>query len=257
MVLPLADDNSDRVNPPVMNYILIALNVFVFLVFQGAGTNDRFTYAWATVPEEIRTGRDIHEPVEVGTDSQGRPVTITLEETPITPYLTLLTSMFMHGGWAHLLGNMLFLWIFGDNLEDRMGPLRYLIFYLLCGVAASLAHVGCTFVFKHNPYIPSLGASGAISGVLGGYILLFPQKRVTVILFRVLTDVPAWVCLGIWFGFQILSGLGAFSGPGSGGDGVAYGAHIGGFIAGFGLVQSFVQSPGGTPESRGERGGPL
>src|SRR2546423_5571106 len=107
MVLPLADDNSDRVNPPVMNYLLIVLNVIVFLVFQGAGTNERFTYAWATVPEEIRTGKDIQGPVRVGEDPMtGREVTIELEPTPITPYLTLLTSMFMHGGWAHLLGNM-------------------------------------------------------------------------------------------------------------------------------------------------------
>src|SRR5919197_1144384 len=165
MVLPIGDDNSDRATTPYVNYLIIALNLLVFVFLQGMGTNDRFTYAFSTVPEEIVTGR---------------------QPTPGSVYLTLLTSMFMHGGWAHILGNMLFLWIFGDNIEDRLGHPRYLIFYLVCGVLASLAHVFTTVAFGSNPLVPSLGASGAISGVLGGYILLFPRRQVSVILVRVI-----------------------------------------------------------------------
>jgi membrane associated rhomboid family serine protease len=136
---------------------------------------------------------------------------------------------------------MLFLWIFGDNIEDRLGHVKYLIFYLLCGVIASLAHVFTTGVFASDPeslLVPSLGASGAISGVLGAYILLHPKRRVTVILFRFLTDVPAYVAIGIWFAFQLISGLGMLGG-GSQSGGVAYAAHIGGFIAGLVLIKFF------------------
>jgi membrane associated rhomboid family serine protease len=149
--------------------------------------------------------------------------------------------MFMHGGFAHIAGNMLFLWIFGDNIEDRLGHVKYLIFYLLCGVLAGLSHVFATGVFANNEsalLVPSLGASGAISGVLGGYILLHPKRRVTVILFRFLTDVPAYVAIGIWFAFQLISGLGMLGG-GSQQGGVAYAAHIGGFIAGLVLIKFF------------------
>jgi len=149
--------------------------------------------------------------------------------------------MFMHGGLMHIGGNMLFLWIFGDNIEDRLGHVRYLIFYLLCGVIASMAHVITTAVFATDVsslLVPSLGASGAISGVLGGYLLLYPSRRVTVILFRFLTDVPAYVAIGIWFAFQLISGLGVF-GSGSQQGGVAYAAHVGGFIAGVTLIKVF------------------
>src|SRR5262249_41954183 len=134
------------------------------------------------------------------------------------------------------LGNMVFLWVFGDNVEDALGHLRYLVFYLICGVLASLAHVLSTYALGGNPYIPSLGASGAISGVLGGYVLLHPQRRVTVILFHILTDVPAYIAIGIWFVFQLISGLGLLGG-GSQVGGVAYAAHIGGFLVGAALVQ--------------------
>jgi membrane associated rhomboid family serine protease len=165
-----------------------------------------------------------------------------LQPTPGSVYLTLLTSMFMHGGWAHILGNMLFLWIFGDNIEDRLGHLRYLIFYLLCGVIASLAHVFSTVMFSNGGsglLVPSLGASGAISGVLGGYILLYPRNRVRVIILRIFTTVPAYVALGLWFAFQLVSGIGML-GPGSQEGGVAYAAHIGGFVAGLALVKVFA-----------------
>jgi rhomboid family protein len=164
-----------------------------------------------------------------------------LGHTPGSVYLTLFTSMFMHGGIAHIAGNMLFLWIFGDNIEDRVGHVRYVIFYLVCGLIASLAHVFATYAFATDQaslMVPSLGASGAISGVLGGYILLYPSRRVTVILFRFLTAVPAWVAIGIWFGFQLISGIGLL-GAGSQAGGVAYAAHIGGFIAGLVLIKFF------------------
>src|SRR5262249_53170900 len=143
-----------------------------------------------------------------------------LQPTPISVYLTLLTSMFMHGGIAHILGNMLFLYIFGDNLEDALGHVRYLIFYLVCGLLASLAHVFATVaisgLMSQEALVPSLGASGAISGVLGGYLLLFPTNRVTVILFRVLSQVPAYVAIGMWFVFQLIEGLGMLGGESGG-----------------------------------------
>jgi membrane associated rhomboid family serine protease len=145
--------------------------------------------------------------------------------------------MFMHGSIAHLLGNMLFLWIFGDNIEDRIGHIRYLIFYLVCGLIASLCHVAATYALGHDIRTPSLGASGAISGVLGGYLVLFPHKRVTVIMFRVITQVPSLVAIGLWFLLQLVSSLGML-GPSAGG--VAYGAHIGGFIAGLILIKPFA-----------------
>jgi membrane associated rhomboid family serine protease len=245
-MFPIGDDNSDRTSTPIVNYVLIAANILVFVLFQNLGSNDRFTYAWSTVPREIVTGRDVTTPPHVIEGPAGQ----TLEEpglqpTPGSVYLTLLTSMFMHGGLAHIFGNMLFLWIFGDNLEDRMGHVRYLIFYLVCGVLASLAHVFSTVLLGGNALVPSLGASGAISGVLGGYVLLFPKRQVRVILFRLFTTVPAYVALGLWFAFQLISSLGIL-GSGTEAGGVAYAAHIGGFIAGVVLVKLFDQGGGRT-----------
>jgi membrane associated rhomboid family serine protease len=247
MVLPIADDNTDRRTVPWVNYALIALNIFVFVGFQQLGSNDKFVYTWSTVPREIVTGRDLQTaPHTVVHRESGRRVQVPgLEPTPISVYLTLLTSMFMHGSIAHIFGNMLFLWIFGDNVEDALGRGRYLAFYLVCGLLASLAHVFSTVAMfganSEEAAVPSLGASGAISGVLGGYVLLFPHKRVTVILFRILTEVPAWVAVGLWFLMQLLMGLSALGGRG----GVAYGAHIGGFIAGFLLVTLFAPGESG------------
>lgn len=241
MVFPLYDDNTDRATTPFVNYAIIAINILVFVFLQGLGGNDAFTYAFSTVPLEIVTGRDIVTDART-IEYAGQAVTIPgLGRTPLSVYLTLFSSMFMHGGIAHIAGNMLFLWIFGDNIEDRLGHVRYVIFYLLCGLLASLAHVFTTYALAANSaemLVPSLGASGAISGVLGGYILLHPSRRVTVILFRFLTDVPAWVAIGIWFAFQLISGLGML-GEGSQQGGVAYGAHIGGFIAGLVLIKLF------------------
>ena len=223
MVFPLGDDDADRQTTPIINYVLIAINILVFVFLQGLGTNERFTYALSTIPFEIVTGRDVLVP------------------TPVSVYITPITSMFLHGGIAHIAGNMLFLWIFGDNIEDRLGHIRYLIFYLVCGVIASLAHVFATAALagdQQSMMIPSLGASGAISGVLGGYILLYPSRRVRVILFNFLTAVPAYVAIGIWFLFQLVSGVGML-GQGSQKGGVAYAAHIGGFIAGLVLIKFF------------------
>jgi membrane associated rhomboid family serine protease len=244
MVFPLYDDNTDRTTVPIVNYILIAINILVFVFLQQLGTNDRFTFAFSTVPQEIVTGRDITSPDRVRQDAvTGQELLVPgLQATPFSVYLTLLFSMFMHGGIAHIAGNMLFLWIFGDNLEHTLGHVRYVIFYLVCGLIASLAHVMTTVMFATDPaslLIPSLGASGAISGVLGGYVLLHPHRRVTVILVRFLTDVPAYVAIGIWFAFQLIEGLG-FLGGGSQLGGVAYAAHIGGFIAGIALVKVFA-----------------
>jgi membrane associated rhomboid family serine protease len=244
MVFPLYDDNTDRTTPPIVNYTLIAVNILVFVFLQQLGTNERFTYAFSTVPLEIQTGRDIRTPDRIVEHPvTGQQLLIPgLQPTPFSVYLTLIISMFMHGGIAHIAGNMLFLWIFGDNVEHRMGHLRYLIFYLVTGILASLAHVVTTIMFATDQaslLIPSLGASGAISGVLGGYIVLYPHRRVTVIMFRFLTDVPAYVAIGIWFAFQLISGLGILGG-GSQQGGVAYAAHIGGFVAGLVLVKVFT-----------------
>jgi membrane associated rhomboid family serine protease len=244
MIFPISDDNTDRTTVPIVNYILIAINILVFVFLQQLGANDRFTYAFSTVPQEIVSGQDIRTVDRVVEHPvTGQELLVPgLQPTPLSVYLTLITSMFMHGGIAHIFGNMLFLYIFGDNLEHTMGHGRYAIFYLVCGIIASLAHVITTVMFatdQSSLLIPSLGASGAISGVLGGYILLHPHRRVTVILFRFLTDVPAYVAIGIWFAFQLISGLGILGG-GSQQGGVAYAAHIGGFIAGLALVKFFT-----------------
>jgi membrane associated rhomboid family serine protease len=251
MVFPISDDNTGRLTTPYVTYALIALNVLVFVFLQGMGTNERFTYAFSTVPQEIRTGQDVARdvPVEFG-DERG---SIPLQRTPGSVYFTLLVSMFMHGGLMHLLGNMLFLWIFGDNVEDDLSHGRYTAFYLATGVIASLSHVVFTFVFGDNPFIPSLGASGAISGVMGGYLVLHPRRRVRVIILRTLTDVPGYVAVGLWFVLQLISAFGVIGqGPQSGG-GVAFMAHIGGFVAGVVLVKLFAAGrtpPGLSPARR-------
>ena len=238
MVFPIGDDNTGRVRTPYVTYLLIAANVFVFVFLQGLGTNERFTYAFSTVPEEIRTGVDIARsvPIQVG-DERG---TIPLQPTPGSVYMTILVSMFMHGSLMHLLGNMLFLWIFGDNVEDDLSHGRYLGFYLGTGIIASLAHVFSTFTLGDNPFIPSLGASGAISGVMGGYLVLHPHRRVRVIMLRMLTEVPGYVAVGLWFVFQLISAFGVIGQGAQSGGGVAFMAHIGGFIAGVVLVKIFA-----------------
>ncbi|HMO34716.1 MAG TPA: rhomboid family intramembrane serine protease [Gemmatales bacterium] len=238
-MFPLGDDNSDRTTFPILTIVLIAINVVVFVIFQGMGSNDKFTMAYSTVPAEIMSGKDIvTEPRKVVVMTVQGPVEVIvpgLEPTPVPVYLTLLTAMFMHGGIAHLLGNMWFLWIFGDNIEHSLGRIRYLLFYLLCGLIASMTHVLLNQT-GNSALTPSLGASGAISGVMGAYLVLHTHRRVTVVLFRFLTQVPGYVAVGLWFAFQVISGLGLLGGMDSG---VAYGAHIGGFIAGVVLAKPF------------------
>jgi membrane associated rhomboid family serine protease len=230
-MFPIGDDNSDRTITPFVNYAFIALNVLVFVFLQGLGGNDAFSYAFSLVPKEITTGIDLSG-VQIVQDALGNTGKVHLYPSPLPVYFNFLSSMFMHGGWAHLLGNLLFLWIFGDNIEDRLGHIRYVFFYLVCGFAAALGQI----VLDSGSVIPMLGASGAISGVLGGYILLFPHRRVKAFIFRFFTEVPAYVAIGLWIGYQLV--LGYMTDPGTGG--VAYAAHIGGFIAGLALVKVFA-----------------
>ena len=229
-LLPIGDDNSDRLLKPYVTYALIALNIAVFVLLQLPNTN--FTNSFAVVPAEIWTGRDL-----VG---QTGPIVQYPGPSPI--YLTILSAMFMHGGWAHLLGNMLYLWIFGDNVEDAMGHFKFLVFYLLCGLFATLAHVVASVVAGGlNPFIPSLGASGAIAGVLGAYIVLYPRKVVYVLFgWFGLVAVPAILVIGGWFALQLFLGVSNQLVPASGsGGGVAYWAHVGGATAGVLLVWLF------------------
>jgi membrane associated rhomboid family serine protease len=241
MFIPIGDDNRDRRTTPMINYLFILINILVFIFLQDWGRNIPFTYGYSTVPAEILTGHDIVSASKTVIDEvTGQYVQLPgLAPTNINVYLTLITSMFMHGGLAHILGNMLFLFIFGDNLEDAMGHTKYFFFYLLCGIIAGLSHVFSTYFFGQSPYVPSLGASGAISGVLGGYIVLFPSRRVHIWLFFFFTiAVPAFIAVGLWFVFQLINGLGALGGD-EAGD-IAYAAHIGGFVAGLILVKFFV-----------------
>jgi membrane associated rhomboid family serine protease len=234
-MFPLGDDNSDRTTTPVVNYLFIAANVLVYLFLQQLGTNDQFTYAFSLVPKEITNGIDLSG-TQIVRDALGNTGRIQLYLSPLPVYFNFLSSMFMHGSFMHLFGNMLFLWIFGDNLEDRIGHIRYAIFYIICGLSAAIGQI----VLNTESIIPMLGASGAISGVLGGYIVLFPHRRVRAILFNFLTEVPAYVAVGIWIAYQLI--LGFFTDPGTGG--VAYAAHIGGFIAGVILIKAFAIGKG-------------
>lgn len=197
-MFPIGDDNSANHVTPIVTYVLIAINVLVFLfeASLGAGVQE-FINTWGTVPADILSGEG---------------------------YITLLTSMFLHGGWAHLIGNMLFLWVFGDNIENRMGHFWYLAFYLVSGLAASAAHI----LLNPESIIPSVGASGAISGVLGAYILLFHSNRVRVLMFRAIVVVPAWMMIGLWAVQQFIATF-AVIGQTEQTGGVAYAAHAGGF----------------------------
>jgi membrane associated rhomboid family serine protease len=222
-MLPIGDDEGSAQGARLVTIALIALNVLAFFVELGQGSEgalQSFITAWGVVPREYSVGHDI-------------PPTI-----PLPFWSTLITSMFLHGGWMHLGGNMLYLWIFGDNLERVMGAAKYAAFYLTCGIAAGLAHI----LFAGGSAVPSVGASGAISGVLGGYLLLFPKNRVKVLTRGGVASVPAIVVLGMWIVIQLVSQLGSITNAGEGG-GVAYMAHIGGFVAGMALVKLFATRP--------------
>src|SRR5262245_58246821 len=229
MLFPIGDDNRDRRTRPYVTYLLIAINVLVYFLLQ---SSDAFTYGYSVVPREITTGEDITGPVTIG---GGR---LLLYPGPRPIYLTLIWSMFMHGGIMHLFGNMLYLWIFGDNVEDRMGHVKFLIFYLICGILASGAHI----FFAPRSIVPSLGASGAIAGVLGAYLILFPRQGVNVFFLGRIVTMPALIVIGLWGLLQFWSGFGSLGRTGEGG-GVAYMAHIGGFIAGIILVFLFRNAP--------------
>ncbi len=229
-MFPISDDDSDLVIVPFVNYVLLAINIFVFVILQGLGSNESFTGAFVLIPNEIITGVDLVGPQSIEFPDQ--TVTIMEYAAGLGVYFNILSSMFMHGDISHIFGNMLFLWIFGDNIENLLGHVRYIFFYLACGIAAAGAQV------LSEPYsiIPMLGASGAISGVLGAYILMFPKRRVRALIFNLFTTVPAYVALGFWIGYQVVMGL--FSSEGAGG--VAYMAHIGGFVGGLLLIKLFA-----------------
>jgi len=230
-MFPIGDDNTDRTITPIVNYIFIGINILVFVLLQGLGGNDAFSYAYSLVPREVTTGIDIIG-VQVVSDSLGNTGEVQHYDTPLPVYFNFISSMFMHGSIMHIFGNMLFLWIFGDNLENLLGHIRFAAFYIVCGIAAAVAQI----LMGPDSIIPMLGASGAISGVLGGYILLFPQRQVRALIFNFLTTVPAFVAIGLWIGYQLL--LGYLTPAGTGG--VAYAAHIGGFIAGVVLIKLFA-----------------
>ena len=208
-MFPVSDDDSQRRTLPGVTFGLIGLNVLFFLVELSGG--DQFVENWAFIPARFA-------------------------ENPGANLVTIFTAMFMHGGWFHLFGNMLFLWIFGDNVEDRFGHLKFLIFYLLTGIAATFAQ----FALAPHSTVPNVGASGAIAGVLGAYILMFPQARVNVLLGRQIVAMPAVIVLGMWIALQLVSGVGtiAYTDESANMGGVAYMAHIGGFAAG--LLMAFL-----------------
>ena len=219
VMFPIGDDNSQRRTLPVVTYVLVGLNVLMFLLELSAG--DDFIQRWAFIPAAFAAD-------------------------PAGNFITIFTAMFMHGGWLHLLGNMLFLWIFGDNVEDRLGHAKFLVFYLLAGIAGTLAQ----FALAPHSSVPNVGASGAIAGVLGAYILMFPQSRVNVLLGRQIVAMPAVIVLGMWIVLQLVSGVGtiAYTDESANVGGVAYMAHIGGFAAGF--LMAFLLR-GTSPPSSG------
>jgi membrane associated rhomboid family serine protease len=216
-MLPIGDEN-DHAGIAYVTITFIVLNVLAFLVEINRPEQavQAFIFAWGVVPREFTLGVDL--PPEI----------------PYPFWATLLTSMFLHGGWGHLGGNMLFLWIFGDNIEHRLGHLRFVVFYLACGLTASFAHI----FFNSGSVIPAVGASGAISGVLGGYLLMFPRNRVYVLTWGGVMAVPAVFMLGLWILTQFINGVGSIAVTEATG-GVAYMAHIGGFIAGLVLAPLF------------------
>lgn len=237
-MVPLRDENPTRIRPYV-TYILIALNILAFLYeasLMGPGL-EQFFHAWAVVPEEL---------------------TASLSGSPAHPFaeegITLITSQFLHAGLLHLGGNMLYLWIFGNNVEDQMGHTRFLVFYLLCGVLAGLAQ----WYFAQGSGIPSLGASGAIAGVMGAYILRFPEVRILTILpifiFFTVLRIPAFVFLGLWFVQQAFYGVASLGAPtmvGMENGGIAYWAHAGGFLFGavLGPIFGLFSNSGGNPKN--------
>jgi membrane associated rhomboid family serine protease len=225
LLIPLYDDNP-TVRTPVVTIALIVMCTLVFLWQLGLGPREEVavSYSLGLVPAVLFGAAELPPELAV-----------------VPPWATIITSMFLHGGFLHIAGNMLFLWIFGNNVEDTLGPLRFLLFYLLCGIAAALAQA----LASPSSEIPMVGASGAIAGVLAAYLVLHPRANVRVLfwffIFIRLINVPAMVLIGIWFAMQVIGGLAT---PASPTGGVAFWAHVGGFVAGIGLVM--VMRPRGT-----------
>jgi membrane associated rhomboid family serine protease len=238
-MFPIGDQNEPGRGLAYFSLLYIGVNLAVFFLIQLS--DPAFTYGFSVIPAEIIGGTDI-----VGTqtiDVGGERVEIPQTPGPEPIQLTLLTSMFMHGGIAHILGNMLFLWIFGDNVEHRVGHIPFAIFYVVAGIVAAFAQIAV----DPDSMIPMLGASGAISGVMGAYLVMFPGNRVTIIAFRFIPfQVPAIVAIGMWAAFQFINGYGSIALSEETGGGVAYAAHIGGFIAGvvFGMIGRTVWGSG-------------
>lgn len=237
-MIPIGDD-LPTLRTPWMNYLILGLMWGAWLLIEGAGMNPVALAArvcdLGMVPGEL-TGR-----APLGTAVPIAPGLACVVDNYRINLLTPLTSMFLHGGWAHIIGNSLFLWVFGNNVEDSMGPGRYLAFYLICGLAAAAAHI---FSAPTSP-IPTVGASGAISGVMGAYLLLYPRARVRmlfifVIFFQVF-EIPAWIVLLWWFAIQVISGLPELNNVNTAvSGGVAVWAHVGGFVAGVLLIKLFA-----------------
>jgi len=233
-MMPIGDEGHGKGGLPIVNLAILAANVAVFFLLQLP--SDAFTMGFSAIPREITTGIDLIGPTPVALPD-GTSETLDHVKGPTPIWLTLFSSMFMHGGYAHIAGNMLFLFVFGDNVEKAFGSLLYAGFYLVCGVIASLAHV----FFQTDSIIPSLGASGAISGVLAAYLVLFPKNRVKVLMgMRFVTEVPAIVVIGMWAVFQFVAGFASITASAQT-SGVAYMAHIGGFVAG--AVLAFLLRP--------------
>ena len=225
MFIPIGDDNSGRVLTPFVVFALIAANAAMWFLQLSAGQS--FTYGWATIPYEITHGVDLVRASAM--EIHGRETAIPQFPGPHPIYFTLLSSMFMHGGWMHILGNMLYLWIFGDQIEDLLGHGRFLLFYLACGLGAGFAQIA----LQPDSVIPNLGASGAIAGVLGAYLIKYPRNPVRVLMWRYVTHLPAAVVLGMWILLQVFSQVSTPAGQASG---IAYMAHIGGFAVGAILI---------------------
>jgi membrane associated rhomboid family serine protease len=228
MFIPIGDDNSRRLKTPFVVYALMAANAYMWWLQLRGG--EAFTNALSTIPYEITKGVDLASTVRVPFNGQYVPIHHYRGPDPIS--LTIFSAMFMHGSWMHIIGNMVYLAIFGDQIEDRLGHIRFFFFYLLCGVAASAAHIAA----DPTSVIPSLGASGAIAGVLGAYLFCYPGNRVRVLFFRTVLVIPAIIVLGAWFALQLFGQVGASAGESSG---IAYMAHIGGFVAGLVLILIF------------------
>ena len=228
MLFPISDDDRHLDGPAFVTIALLLANIALFVVQL---SNPSFTYGWSFIPYEISTGEDLVNgaptPEEDPNAQVSSPEDIPQRPGPTPIYLTILSAMFMHGGFGHIFGNMLYLWIFGDNVEHRFGGKLFLLFYLVSGIAATFAQ----WALDASSVIPNLGASGAISGVLGAYLVLFPRNRVHAIFLYQVVAIPAFVALGLWIVLQFFNGFGAIFATQQTG-GVAYGAHIGGFVAG-------------------------